>query len=164
MEDRGAARCECWRCGRVELDADTCGEGADGVDEVAAACGLHIVGQRREEHGAVAVDEEAAWGIAVANDAVGAAAEQLVGGVVVGRDPAVSVADEPEVGEGAVELLDDAWEHVALVAVGEAGRRWRSGHGVPRIGRGGGGSASAVQQANERSCGTAPRQAAPRGA
>ena len=78
-------------------------ERADGCDEVAAACGVAVVQVRRPEDGALAVDEEAAGCVAVADDAVCADAERVVRECLIGCAPAVRVALPAELGECLVE-------------------------------------------------------------
>ena len=107
----------------VGVDAGSRGQVADGVDEVAAAGGVSVVDVGRPRHWALAVDEEAAWRLAVADDAVGADAEGGVGELLVGGVPAAGVAAPAELGERLVEARDERGQDLALVEVGDAGSR-----------------------------------------
>ena len=75
----------------------------------------------RPEDRALAVDQEAAGCVAVADDAVGADAELRAGVVLVGGVPAARVAVPAELGERLVEPLIERGEDLALVEVGDAG-------------------------------------------
>lgn len=102
------------------VDPGSFGELADGVDEVAAAGGLAVVDVGRPEHRALAVDEEAARRVAVADDAVRAGAEGGVGELLVGGVPAARIGLPGELRERGVEPLLEGGQHLALVEVGDA--------------------------------------------
>jgi hypothetical protein len=94
----------------------------------------------------LAVDEESAWCVAVADDAVCANTERGVRELLVGRAPALCVALPAELGERVVEVLGEGGEDVSFVEVGDPGALY-GGHALVSL------VAVVVEEAVDRACG-----------
>jgi hypothetical protein len=67
------------------------------------------------------VHEEAGWGVAVTDDAVGADSESLMCEVVVSGSPSVAVAAPAELWERIRKASLQSWKDVSLVSLDEPG-------------------------------------------